>query len=83
MTQQLSLALEPTACPTCGSTRHHGCGYDPEMVRPAMSVADAVSLTIKRAVEEHGWDEAKRRIPGLRTWDELSDDERERTRAER
>lgn len=65
MTEQLELELDQSPCPGCGSTRHYGCGYDPETVRPAMSVADALSATIKRAVEESGFDGARKRIPGL------------------
>jgi hypothetical protein len=65
MTEQLGLALDRSPCPGCGSTRHDGCGYDPETVRPAMSVADALSATIRRAVEESGFDAACRRIPEL------------------
>lgn len=63
--EQLDLDIGQAPCPGCGSTRHYGCGYDPETVRPAMSVADALSATIKRAVEESGFDGACRRIPGL------------------
>jgi hypothetical protein len=65
--EQLQLELD-RLCSGCGSQRHHGCGYDPEMVKPAMSVGDAMSATIARAVEMHGWDEATKRIPGLRLW---------------
>lgn len=67
MTEQLALDLTER-CPACGSLRHQGCGYDPEMVTPAMSVAEAISATIAYAIETHGWDEALLRIPGLRLW---------------
>jgi hypothetical protein len=65
VTAQLELDIGQAPCPGCGSTRHYGCGYDLETVRPTMSVADALSATLKRAVEESGFDGACRRIPGL------------------
>lgn len=77
MAEQLALTLERSPCPGCGSFRHDGCGYDPETVRPAMSLAEALSATIQHAVDTYGWDGARKRLPGLRTWDELTDEERD------
>jgi hypothetical protein len=34
--EQLQLELD-RRCPGCGSLEHHGCGYHPEMVKPAMA----------------------------------------------
>lgn len=42
--EQLSLAL---TCPSCGSETHHGCGYDPETVAPAMSIFEALAQTFE------------------------------------
>jgi len=53
-------------------------GFDPDTVRPAMSIEQAMTETIKHVVETHGWAEAKRRLPGLHTWNELSDDCKDR-----
>lgn len=65
--EQLPIELD-RQCPGCGSLRHHGCGYDPEMVMPAMSLAEATTATIAHAIETHGWNEAMKRMPGLRLW---------------
>jgi hypothetical protein len=69
MSEQLALDLT-VRCSECGSLRHRDCRdwYDPEMVKPAMSVADALSATIAHTIETYGWDEAMQRIPGLRLW---------------
>jgi hypothetical protein len=69
VTEQLSLDLAER-CPECGSQRHSDCRdwYDPEMVKPARSVADALSATIAHVIETHGWDGAVQRMPGLRLW---------------
>ena len=77
--EQLDLALDRSPCPGCGSTRHDGCGYDPEAVKPAMSVAEALGATVQRAIEESGYDGARQRIPGLMFYrDDLPDHLRRR-----
>jgi len=69
MTEQLALDLNER-CPECGSQRHLDCRdwYDPEMVKPALSVTEALSATIAHSIETHGWDGAVQRMPGLRLW---------------
>jgi hypothetical protein len=69
MQEQLQLELD-MRCPECGSHRHRDCRdwYDSEVVKPAMSVTEAMSATIAHAIETHGWDGAMQRIPGLRLW---------------
>jgi hypothetical protein len=74
--EQLQLELD-RRCPGCGSARHHGCGYDPEMVKPAMSVADALSATLQHSLELHGFEGMRERHPGLRYWNELTEAERD------
>ena len=70
-------------CPGCGSRSHDGCGYDPEQVKPVMSVAEALSLTIAHSIETHGFDGACRRMPGLRYWGESPEDAKRRVDAAR
>jgi hypothetical protein len=65
---QMEFELERTACPSCGSLRHDGCGFAPDDVRPVMSITEALSATIEHAVEEHGHDGARERIEGLMWW---------------
>lgn len=57
-----------------GSGDHHEgpprptCGYDPEMVKPAMPITEALSATLQHAVDIYGLDGACERIPGLYKW---------------
>lgn len=64
---QLELELS-TPCPGCGSRLHDGCGYDPNTVRPALTMAEAVSQTLARIDEEDGA-EGLRRV-GVVFWPE-------------
>jgi hypothetical protein len=48
---QLELAAP---CPGCGSRQHQRCGYDPETVRPTLTVAEALGATLTMIYERHG-----------------------------
>ena len=42
--EQLKLGV---GCPSCGSEQHHGCGFDPDAVRPSVSVPEALARTFE------------------------------------
>lgn len=61
VTDQLELEFKPVVT----------YGYDTDTdTQPVMSVAQAASKMIAHVVEQHGFAEARRRIPGLRKWGE-------------